>query len=128
MKALKIITSLVILFITHINYSQEIAKQNAITDPDHTISSAQARYSYYPNIEAYYDIQKNVYIFKSNNGDWTVADEIPSGYRGYSLFNKINIKIYDYDGETPQEMIKIHKVKHPFITNGRTQKMTASED
>lgn len=77
-------------------------------------TNCEYRYFYYPNIEAYYDAKKNLYLYKDNDGVWAKAKEIPSGYRGYSLQNKINVVIDDYDGDDPIQLLPIHKKKYPY--------------
>lgn len=85
------------------------------------------RYYYFPNLEAYYDTQKNIYHF-TESGQWVTADEIPAGYRGYSLYNKVNVIIKDYDDEDPTQFIRVHKKRYPYITRGAMQKMIGSVD
>lgn len=127
MKNIKVIFTLILLFAFQINNAQEICNDGNADKTPKTNTIIVARYSYYPNLEAYYDIANNFYVFKEN-GEWTTAQEIPSGYRGYSLFNKINVKIYDYDGETPQEMLAIHKIKHPYVSNKNKREVLASDE
>lgn len=123
----RIFLTAILLIAFQTNNAQEVCAENNTESAPKKEVITVARYCYYPNIEAYYDIVNNFYIFKEN-GEWTTAQEIPNGYRGYSVMNKINIKIYDYDGETPQEMLPIHKIKHPYVINGRMKQPIASED
>ncbi len=85
------------------------------------------RYYYFPNLEAYYDTQKNIYYY-TEDGKWLTADEIPAGYRGYSLYNKVNIIIKDYDDDDVTQFANVHKKKYPYITKSNLKKMTASID
>jgi hypothetical protein len=82
-----------------------------------------ARYYYYPNLDAYYDTTQNVYIFESNQakGQIVKAKEIPSGYRGYSLFNGIRVAITDYDGDEPFSKISEHRKQFPKKYTSRRQ-------
>lgn len=82
------------------------------------------RYYYYPNLEAYFDTQKRVYYYKVN-AQWETAEEIPNGYRGYSMFNKYNVMITDYDDDNICQFINIHKKTYPYVTNERSKKTTA---
>ncbi len=88
-------------------------------------SNCVLRYYYYPNLEAYYDTQKNIYYF-TENGKWIEGNEIPNGYRGYSLYNKVNVIIKDYDDEDPTQFLNSHKKQYPYITKETLKKMTAS--
>lgn len=81
-------------------------------------TNCSIRYYYYPNIEAYYDTQKNIYYY-TENGEWITSEEIPDGYRGYSLNNKLNVAITDYDDENPCQFLSIHKKKYPYTFSSR---------
>lgn len=87
-------------------------------------NNCRLRYYYYPNLEAYFDTQKKTYYYKVN-GRWQTADEIPNGYRGYSMFNKYNVMITDYDDDNICQFINLHKEQYPYITNERSKKTTA---
>lgn len=97
-----------------------------LVDP---VTQCNLRYYYYPNIEAYFDTKKSVYYYQEN-GEWQTADEIPSGYRGYSMNNKISVYITDYDDDLVTQFVKKHKKEFPYSANGRfMRKMaTASND
>jgi len=82
------------------------------------------RYYYYPNLEAYYDLQKDIYMYMQN-GEWKTAKEIPSGYKGYSLNNKINVPINDYDDDNVLQFIAQHKKKYPYVSAHGRRGMTA---
>jgi hypothetical protein len=43
--------------------------------------------------------------------------EIPNGYRGYSIFNKYNVMITDYDDDYICQFINIHKKTPTLPTN-----------
>jgi hypothetical protein len=90
-------------------------------------NNCQLRYYYYPNLEAYFDTQKRVYYYKAN-AEWKTAEEIPNGYRGYSMFNKYNVMINDYDDDNITQFIDRHKKKYPYITNERSKRLTALTD
>jgi hypothetical protein len=89
------------------------------------VTHCQIRYHYFPNLEAYYDNVKSVYIY-NNKGQWVVAAEIPAGYRGYSLYNKMKVPITDYDDDNVVQFIKQHKVQFPYNSGRKTKEMTAS--
>jgi len=71
------------------------------------------RYHYYPNLCGYFDAKSNVYILKID-GQWQKVKEIPNGYMGYSLNNKMNVVITDYDDDDVIQFVKIHKKKYPY--------------
>ncbi|RZJ29936.1 MAG: hypothetical protein EOO48_06285 [Flavobacterium sp.] len=82
---------------------------------DDSILAMGTRYYFYPNLDAYYDSKENVYIFESNTakGQILKAKEVPSGYRGYSLYNGIRVAITDYDGDDPFSKISEHRRMYP---------------
>jgi len=101
-------------------------KAPPLVDP---VTKCNLRYYYYPNIEAYFDTQKSIYYYQED-GQWKNAEEIPSGYRGYSMNNKVSVYITDYDGDDVLQFQKRHKKEYPYSPNGRfMRKMaTASND
>lgn len=120
---------LILVFVlTSTGYAQ-VDKGEVIlmTDP---VTNCEYRYYYFPNLEAYFDQKKNQYHFKDNAGNWTVAAEIPSGYRGYGMYNKVNVLIDDFDGDDPTQLHAIYKKRYPYITakRGRMPGMTANVD
>lgn len=85
------------------------------------------RYYYYPNMQAYYDIEKEAYIYK-DNGIWNVATELPTNYGGYSMFKNAKVKIVDYTGDDPQQFVTIHKKIFPYVAKGRFTYKTEPSD
>ena len=135
MKAIKHILTLVIVLIMHSGFSQEsktkkieplqiVNTLGQLVDP---VTFCAARYYYYPNLEAYFDTQKTEYHYQEN-GQWNVAEELPQGYRGYSMYNKVSVVIKDYDDDDITQFISIHKKKYPYITKGGLKKMTVNAD
>ena len=121
------IISFVIIFLSQGTKAQtvETSKLHALTDP---ITNCEIRYYYYFNIEAFYDTKKNIFYYKEN-GEWIIADEIPSGYKGYSMSNKMTVLISDYDGDDPTQMTDKYKKKYPYNPKAKvSKKMTASID
>ena len=111
----------------HLELSKTATSQNIngqLIDPG---TNCVLRYYYFPNLEAYYDTQKNVYHF-TESGQWVTANEIPAGYRGYSLYNKVNVIIKDYDDEDPTQFIRVHKKRYPYITRGAMKNMVGVID
>lgn len=116
---------IIILCTTGVHAQVDLPKSNGapLVDP---VTNCQLRYYYFPNIEAYFDTQKRVYFFKQD-GEWTTAEEIPDGYRGYSIYNKVNVFINDYDDEDPCQFIEKHRKKYPYINNDRALKLMLSK-
>jgi len=125
MKNLKNTIALVALLSCYLADAQTSNKKNINGHLINPETNCVLRYYYFPNLEAYYDTQKNVYTY-IDNGQWITAGELPTGYRGYSLYNKVNVIINDYDDEDPTQFLAQHKKKYPYITKGNVKKVTAS--
>lgn len=94
-----------------------------IKDP---VTQCKYRYHYYPNLSAYYDAKTNDYIYKQN-GTWQRGKEIPSGYMGYSLNNKVNVVITDYDDDDVTQFNKVHKKKYPYNFHQRLKEVSSTD-
>lgn len=70
------------------------------------------RYYYFPNLNAYFDSKKQVYLYKQN-GNWITSGYIPSNYRGYCLRNDYHVPIDGYYGEQPYLQLDKHKKQYP---------------
>ena len=93
-----------------------------------TAKKTELRYYYFPNLEAYFDLQEKVYLYKED-GEWVEAEELPTNYGGYSLYNKVRVNIDDYDGDEPYLMLAEHKKRFPYNSKGRfpTQKTPTTQ-
>jgi len=124
----KLTTPLNIVFIVlgvQVAFAQKSAYTESKTPLFNTVTNCQLRYYYYPNLEAYFDTQKSIYYYKED-GKWIAAEELPNGYRGYSIYNKTTVFITDYDDENPCQFIDQHKKKYPYITNEKVKQLTLS--
>lgn len=88
-------------------------------------SNCYLRYYYFPNLEAYFDNLELVYHFKVN-GQWQTAENLPTNYGGYSLYNKVRVAITNFDDDKPFQLIQIHKKMYPYNSKGRFTNPTAS--
>lgn len=95
-----------------------LAKKPTIEVPAKTELKKDFRYYYYPNMQAYFDIENNTYIYK-DKGIWHVAIELPQYYGGYSMYKNAKVKIVDYTGEEPQQFVNAHKKSFPYVAKGR---------
>ena len=124
----KSILILVYLFLSICSsYGQQSENSQTATPLFNPKTNCQLRYYYYPNLEAYFDTFKKIYYYKLN-GEWQTGEEIPEGYRGYSIYNKITAFITDYDDDYPCQFIEKHKKKFPYITRMRGQGTTVNVD
>lgn len=133
MKILKIVLFTLVLCASISGFAQnaltQTTKPYSVT-PSKVVSESpttKLRYYYFPNLEAYFDIHKNIYYYVKD-GKWTTAKEIPNGYRGYGMFNKCKVGITDYDGDDPTQFLKAHKKQYPYAANGKIKNMMASSE
>ena len=124
MKSIKTILLSALIFVCHHSRAQSDAAA-FLND-----KKAEIRYYYFPNLEAYFDLQEKVYLYKEE-GEWLEAAELPTNYGGYSLYNKVRVTIEDYDGDEPYLFLATHKKLYPYNSKGRFQTpktQTASSD
>lgn len=67
-------------------------------------------YYYYPEIEAYYDVNSSVYIYYGNGG-WTRSRYLPEYCNNYDFDRGYKVMI-DYRGRSPYAYFENHKVKY----------------
>jgi len=124
MKILKNLIAVLMLFTYYLSSAQS-SNGNASSLPIDSKTNSNVRYYYYPNLEAYFDNLELVYHYKVN-GQWEKAENLPTNYGGYSLFNKVRVNITDYDGDEPYQLINIHKKMYPYNSKGRFSNPTTS--
>ena len=127
MKKFKTAISVVVLLTVQLTLAQAKNKAKSDVPLFNKATNCQLRYYYYPNTEAYLDTQKMIYYYREN-GEWQTAEELPTGYRGYSMYNKYSVYITDYDDDFITQFINIHKKKYPYITNEKSKQLTVSTD
>jgi hypothetical protein len=122
MKTIEKVLLLMFLLTCGLSNAQTSDKNlSTITPPKKT----EIRYYYFPNLEAYFDLQEKVYLYKEN-GEWTEAEELPTNYGGYSLYNKVKVVIEDYDGDEPYLLLAVHKKMFPYNAKGRFTNQSTS--
>lgn len=115
-----IISTSATLFAQHADFERPV--------PSDSETNCKLRYYYYPNLEAYFDNQTRFYLFRDRN-EWKSEKEIPSGYRGYGLFNRAYVPITDYDDDNITQFLDVHRKKYPYNSLRRTRSAaTASVD
>jgi hypothetical protein len=77
-----------------------------------TDHSSEIRYYYYPNLQAYFDIQTQLYIVKQN-GSWSTSKTIDVNSRGYCLRNGFHVPLKGFVADEPYLNIKQHKLSFP---------------
>lgn len=69
------------------------------------------QYYYLPEIDAYYDVPAERFIY-IRNGGWYRSAALPARYRGYNLRGANVVYLTDYRGNAPYVYHKNHKVKY----------------
>lgn len=72
---------------------------------------ATVKYYYLPDIETYYDVPAQRYIYRKD-GAWVRTAALPATYKTYNLRNGKTVYLTDYNGNTPYVLYKEHKVKY----------------
>lgn len=115
----KIVLLLTAFSLLQVNAQVSTAKKLTI-DPQ---TNCELRYYYFPNMQAYYDMKEEMFHYQENN-TWIVSSQLPQNYGGYSLFKKERVVLTDFEGDNPEQFIKIHKKMYPFNPKGRIQRPT----
>jgi len=71
----------------------------------------EVQYYYLPEIDAYYDVPAERFIYISNGG-WIRSERLPARYSGYNLRGGKVVYLTDYRGNSPYVYHKSHKVKY----------------
>ena len=83
-----------------------------------TTAYVDVRYYYYPNMQAYFDTKRALYLIKQN-GVWTTSETIDFTTRGYCVRNSAYEMLKDYTGDEPQQLLAIHQLKFPSNFSSR---------
>jgi hypothetical protein len=112
MKTLKLITLALFLFASTTNHAQVSINVNLGTPPQWgPVGYSQVSYYYLPDVQSYYDIRAEQFIFL-NNGVWIRSHNLPHRYRNYNLYNGYKVVLNDYHGSRPYGHYQQHKVKY----------------
>lgn len=76
------------------------------------------QYYYLPDIDVYYDVPQQQYIYVSNR-NWIRSNSLPSRYRNYNLRGGHVVYLNDYRGNSPYMYHKNHRVKYYHHDNGQ---------
>jgi hypothetical protein len=122
MKTVKLLLIATILSFSHSLYSQVAVNVNIGTAPMWgPVGYTDVRYYYLPGVQAYYDINREMFIYYSNNA-WVYRTHLPSKYRNYDLYNGYKVVMVDYRGDTPYQDYNKHKKRYSKTYRGPSQK------
>lgn len=128
---MKTLYTFALLTLALLAHGQPISNTNELkttsTEESLVLVTPPARFSFLPNLDAYFDAQENVYIFQQN-GQWVKGKEIPSGYRGYSIYNGTRVELSEYNGNQPYTLLKDHQKQYPKKYSSRRQAPKVSKN
>jgi len=81
---------------------------------------SNVQYYYLPDVYAYYDINKSMFIYQSN-GVWIHRTYLPTRYRNYDLYNGYKVVMTDYHGSRPYYNHNEYKHKYAKGYRGQVQ-------
>lgn len=104
---------LAILLVSAVNTQAQVSVDiNIGTPPVWAVAApVEVQYYYLPDIQTYYDVPANRYIYL-RNGSWFRSASLPVRYRNYDLYRSRPVYLADYRGNRPYEFYKVHKVKY----------------
>jgi len=112
MKLVKIIDLASFLFALTANHAQVSVNVNIASPPEWgPVGYSQVSYYYIPDVESYYDIRAQQFIFL-NNGVWIRSHNLPNRYRNYNLYDGYKVVLNDNYGSRPYNHYHEHKVKY----------------
>ena len=112
MKVLKLLIVTVVLFFGNTLSAQVSVSINVGSPPLWgPVGYTEVQYYYLPDVEAYYDIQTEMFIYYGD-GVWIRRAYLPSRYRYYDLYSGYKVVLTDYHGNEPYVNFKNHKVKY----------------
>ena len=117
-------TLLIVLGILFFPAQNAIGQDKADTSSDIQIEKSatstyvDVRYYYYPNMQAYFDAKRALYIVQQN-GVWTTSETIDFTSRGFCVRNSAYEMLKDYTGDDPQQFLAVHKLKFPANFSSR---------
>lgn len=112
MKTIKMSMIAMLFFLTTGMAAQVSVNVNIGTPPVWAPAApVEVQYYYLPDIEVYYDVPAQRYIYL-NNGAWIRTANLPQKYRGYDLYVSRPVYLKGYKGNKPYVYFKEHKVKY----------------
>lgn len=109
MKISNFFKSIIIIFLIFINSTEVFSQGPPPWAPAHGYR-AKTRHIYFPDQNFYYDVQKQNYMYLSNN-NWQISVDLPSIFGGINLGNASQVEL-DFTGNNPYRYNETHIVKY----------------
>ncbi len=87
---------------------------------------SNVQYYYLPDIETYYDINTNMFIY-IYNGVWIRRTYLPYRYRNYDLYGGYKVVLNGYHGHNPYGHFHTHRTRYYKGYHGKTQRNIGSK-
>ncbi|MBE0391869.1 hypothetical protein [Flavobacterium sp. PL002] len=128
MKTLKLIAAGIILLITSTSNAQLSINLNIGNAPVyHNNTNVAVGYYYLPDIQSYYDVRANQYIYL-NRGNWVRSRNLPTQYRNYNYKTGYKVVLNDYHGNEPYRNYKNDHTKYYVGYRGSAQKVVLNRN
>ncbi len=112
MKALKLLV-IALCFATAANAQITTRKTVKVQAPIWAQSNnVAANYYYLPEIDTYYDVPAQQFIYLNNSNGWVKSKRLPASQKAYDLKKGKIIYLTDYKGRKPYLLHKSHKAKY----------------
>lgn len=112
MKSIKMFVLGMLFFVTTGVFAQVSVNVNVGRPPVWAAAApVEVHYYYLPEIEVYYDVPAERYIYL-NNGVWVRSANLPRRYSGYDLYHSEPVYLTHYKGKKPYVHFKEHKMKY----------------
>jgi uncharacterized membrane protein YgcG len=122
MKTIKGIIIALVMFIAFTTKAQVSVSVNVGSPPLWgPVGYTEVQYYYLPDVEAYYDVQTEMFIYYGG-GVWIRRAYLPTRYRYYDLYSGYKVVLTDYHGDEPYVHFKDHKIKYYKGYKGGEQK------
>lgn len=124
MKTLKLIAAGIILLGTTTAATAQISVNlNIGTAPVyHNNARVAASYYYIPDIQSYYDVRNEQYIYL-NGGSWVRSRSLPRHYSNYNVNTGYKVVLNDYHGSTPYRNFNNDRTKYKVGYRGASDKV-----
>ncbi|SDX22812.1 hypothetical protein [Flavobacterium degerlachei] len=122
MKTLKLIAAGIILLVSSTSNAQLSINLNIGTAPVyHNSRNVAVGYYYMPDIQSYYDVRANQYIYLER-GNWKRSRNLPNQYRRYDVNNGYKVALNDYHGNRPYTNYNNDKTRYYVGYRGENQR------
>tara|TARA_R110002124_G_scaffold45237_1_gene137136 strand:- start:1489 stop:1965 length:477 start_codon:yes stop_codon:yes gene_type:complete len=126
MKTLKLIAAGIILLGTTVSNAQLSINVNVGTPVQRIAPVVVTDYYYLPDIQTYYDVRNNQYIYQER-GNWRRTAYLPTQYRSYNIRTGYRVAINDYHGNQPYRNFNKDRANYYVGYKGQPKKIIVQQ-